>query len=190
MRYLKPKLLLCMRLTIFLFLVGIFAASANTYSQQSRFSFSSQSMTIKDVLDEIKEKSELQFFYSNDDFDVNQKVNLNVTDARVEDILKEIFKNSDVTFKIIDNAVIISKSDVNWSFSKQQANLTVTGKVTDSSGAPLPGVTVVIKGTTQGTITDGDGSYSLPNVPGRRYSGIFICGDEGAGNTHIREIND
>ena len=40
----------------------------------------------------------------------------------------------------------------------------MSGKVTDSSGSPLPGVTVIIKGTTQGTITDADGNYSLPNV--------------------------
>ena len=50
-------------------------------------------------------------------------------------------------------------------FNSMQQNLMVRGKVTDSSGAPLPGVTIVVKGTSQGTITDNEGNYSLPNVP-------------------------
>ncbi|OFX30364.1 MAG: hypothetical protein A2W90_14410 [Bacteroidetes bacterium GWF2_42_66] len=61
-----------------------------------------------------------------------------------------------------DRQIALSVSDSN--FSGQQ-NKTVSGKVTDSSSAPLPGVSVVIKGTTNGTITDFNGNYSLPNVP-------------------------
>ncbi|MEN6589070.1 MAG: TonB-dependent receptor plug domain-containing protein, partial [Proteiniphilum sp.] len=66
----------------------------------------------------------------------------------------------------VRDAMIVSKEqsyDVNTGFVQQPTNL--KGKVTDSFGAPLPGVTVVVKGTTQGTITDAQGNYSLPNVP-------------------------
>ena len=49
--------------------------------------------------------------------------------------------------------------------SAQQQGKTITGKVTDTSGFPLPGVTIIIKGTTRGTVTDADGNYSLSNVP-------------------------
>lgn len=53
-RYFSPKLLLCMKLTILLFLIGIFAASGKTYSQQGRFNLNYRNVTIKEVFDEIK----------------------------------------------------------------------------------------------------------------------------------------
>ena len=155
-----------MKLTVFLFLAGILAAAGNSYSQQSRFSMNYKNVTIKDVFNEIKSQSDLQFFYSNDDFDINRKVSLQVSNGSVEDVLDQVLSSLEVSYKIVDNAVIISKTDVKWSFDQARQSKTVTGKVTDANGAPLPGVTVVIKGTTQGSITDPDGSFVLPNVPG------------------------
>lgn len=165
MRYYTTKLLLTMKLTIFLFLVSMLAASANTYSQQSKFSVQYKDVSIKVVLNELKSMSDLQFFYSNDDFDVNQKVNVEVTNASVEEILDQLLGSADVTYKIVDNSVIISKNDMKWSFDKTQQQQTVSGKVTDAAGLPLPGVTVLVKGTTNGTITTFDGTYTLSGIP-------------------------
>ncbi|MCW0481545.1 TonB-dependent receptor [Gaoshiqia sediminis] len=165
MRYYATKLLLTMKLTIFLFLVSMLAASANTYSQQSKFSFQYKDVSIKAVLNELKSRSDLQFFYSNDDFDVNRKVDIQVTDASVEEILDQILGSVDVSYKIVDNSVIISKNDMKWSFDKTQQQQTVSGTVTDAAGLPLPGVTVLVKGTTNGTITTFDGTYTLSGIP-------------------------
>ncbi|MGQ8334997.1 TonB-dependent receptor [Sunxiuqinia sp. A32] len=161
----SPKLVLCMKLTVFLFLIGIFAASGKSFSQQTRFDLDYVDVTIKDVFNQIKSQSDVQFFYSNDDFDVNRKVNLKVLDASIEDVLDRILDSSNVKYKIVDNVVIISKADVTWSFDKTQQQKSLSGIVTDTSGAPLPGVTVVIKGTTNGAITDMDGNYNLGQVP-------------------------
>ncbi len=154
-----------MKLTIFLFLLSILGAVANSFSQESRFDLQQENVTIKEIFNEIKSRSDLQFFYSNDDFDVNKKVNLKVKNATVEEILDQILDSKELTYKVIDNAVIISRQSVKWFSDQTQQTKKVSGKVTDSSGTPLPGVTVVIKGTTQGIITNPDGSYSLSGVP-------------------------
>lgn len=160
-----------MKLTILLFLIGIFAASGKTYSQQGRFNLNYRNVTIKEVFDEIKLQSDLHFFYSNDDLDISRKVDIQVADASVEDILNQVFDSSDIHYKIVDNVVIISRSDVQWSFNQTEQRLTVKGTVTDSSGLPLPGLTVLLKGSTQGTITDSEGSFTLADVP---TNGILI----------------
>lgn len=166
MRYLTTKLLLCMKLTVFLILVSIFAVTASSYSQQSRFDLKYENTTIREVLNVIKSQSDLQFFYSNDDFDVNKRVDLRVKNASIEEVLDQLLGSMDVDYKIIDKAVIISKSDMKWSFDKTQQSKVVSGKVTDSSGTPLPGVTILVKGTTQGTVTDANGNYFLKDISG------------------------
>ena len=163
--YLSLKTLLRMKLMAFLFFVSIFATTANSYSQQSRFDLNVSSVTIEDVINEIKSKSDLQFFFSNDDFDISRKVDLKVKNGSVDEILDQILESSEMSYKIVDNAVIISKAEVNPSVSNIQQSKSVTGKITDGNGDPLPGVTIVIKGTTQGTITDFDGIYSISEVP-------------------------
>ncbi|WP_423127908.1 TonB-dependent receptor [Gaoshiqia sp. Z1-71] len=153
-----------MKLTVFLFLISILAATASTYSQQSKFDLNYKNVAIKEVLNEIKARSDFQFFYSNDDFDINRKVDVQVKDASVEEVLNQLLESMDVTYKIVDKSVIISRNDMKWSFDRMNQVNSIAGKVTDSAGMPLPGVTVVIKGTTTGTITGGDGHYSLANV--------------------------
>ena len=83
---------------------------------------------------------------------------------KVEDILDNIFRGTNIDYKIVNRQILLSNKFTTVLTANQKINL--TGKVTDSSGIPLPGVTVVIKGTSQGIITDTDGNYSLPNVPG------------------------
>ena len=164
MRYLMRKLLLSMKLTVLLFLAGFLGATASSYSQQTRFDMKFENIAIREVFNFLKSRSDLQFFYSNDDFDVNAKVNLNLENATVDDIMKQILKSSDVDYKIVDNAVIISRADMKWSFGNVQQSKVISGKVSDSSGYPLPGVTILIKGTNQGTITDANGSFSLKGI--------------------------
>ena len=164
MRYLMRKLLLSMKLTVLLFLASFLGATASSYSQQTRFDMKFENTTIREVFNFLKSRSDLQFFYSNDDFDVNAKVNLKLENATVDEVMKQILKSSDVDYKIVDNAVIISRADMKWSFGNVQQSRAISGKVADSSGYPLPGVSIVIKGTNQGTITDVNGSFSFKGI--------------------------
>ncbi|BBE16328.1 TonB family protein [Aquipluma nitroreducens] len=79
------------------------------------------------------------------------------------EILEDILKGTDISYKIDGRLIALSKNDEISSVNQQQKS--ISGKVTDSSGASLPGVSVVVKGTTNGTITDSNGIYSISKIP-------------------------
>jgi TonB-linked SusC/RagA family outer membrane protein len=164
----KLKLLLIMKLTFLLTVVCFLQTSATVYSQATKFSFEMKNQRIQDVLREIENKSEFRFFYQREQVDVEQIVTMNVTDKTVEEILPELFQGQEVVFDVRqDNLILIKPAqdaiESSTEFYAQQNS--ISGKVTDSSNQPLPGVTVLVKGTTQGTVTNADGNYSLSNIP-------------------------
>ena len=81
----------------------------------------------------------------------------------MEDILNEIFQGKGISYRISDRQIVLINNKSDNSFSQQRVK--VAGTVTDTSRQPLPGVTVVVKGTTIGIITDSDGKYLLSNIP-------------------------
>ncbi len=162
MSFLK-KNLLKMKLTMLCLLLGFIQLMANdSFSQSTRITLNLKNARVEDVLMKIEEQSDLYFIYNREAVNVNRKVNVSYTDQKLSDILSDLFKGTNVTFEVEDRHVILKSRDN--SFVQQQKN--ISGKVTDTSGFPLPGVTVIVKETTQGVITDVDGKYSLSNVPG------------------------
>jgi len=166
-RTIRRKLILRMKLVVILIcIIGLTGSYASVYSQQTKLDLNVQHMTVKDVLKLIEDKSEFSFMYNASKVDIYREIDLNVEKSSIEDILKKVFAGEDVSYKIISrNIIISSNSNLNeFKFTEQQDNKPLSGRVTDSSGSPLPGVTVVVKGSTSGTITDANGNYSLPNV--------------------------
>jgi len=164
----KRKLLLIMKLTILLTVVCFLQTSATVYSQATKFSFEMKNQRIQDVLREIEKNSDFRFFYQREQVDVEQSVNLNVNDKTVEEILPELFKGQEVVFDVRqDNLILIKPEKVgiesSTEFYAQQKS--VSGKVSDAKNQTLPGVTVIVKGTTNGTITNADGNYSISGIP-------------------------
>lgn len=160
------NLILKMKLIgILICIAGLTGSYASVYGQQTKLNMNVQDMTVKNILKQIEDQSEYSFMYNASQIDVYRKVDLNVKNSSVEDLLKMIFAGENVTYKIMDRHVIIStKSELKGSGQSQQSK-TITGKVTDSNGEPLPGVTVMMKGTVNGTITGADGAYTIGNVP-------------------------
>jgi hypothetical protein len=164
----KRKLLLIMKLTFLLTVVCFLQTSATVYSQATKFSFELKNQRIQDVLREIEKNSEFRFFYQREQVDVEQSVTLNIADKTVEEILPELFEGQELVFDVRqDNLIMIKPAlgaiESSTEFYAQQKS--ISGKVTDTGGQPLPGVTVVVKGTTQGTVTNADGSYTITNIP-------------------------
>lgn len=157
------KLLIIMKLTFFLIAISAFSVLANkSYSQT--VSLNMEKVTLKEVLSKIEDTSGCNFMYSEKFVDVTKTVSINVENKKIEDVLISLFAGSDIRFERKDRLIILtSEANNNTSVSQQQT--TVSGKVTDTSGGGLPGVSVVVKGTTTGTITDADGVYKLSNVP-------------------------
>lgn len=156
------KLFLIMKLTTVLILAVTMQISATVYSQSTKFSLDFKGKTVREVFNIIESQSRFRFFF-NDDFKlIDEKVNLDVKDVSVEAILDELFLNSEISYKVLPNDLIVLTTSQNSTQLPVNQNKTIKGKVVDSTGQPLPGVTVFFKGTTGGTITNIDGTYSLP----------------------------
>jgi len=157
------KGLIVMKITLVLILISAFNLLATgTYSQTARVSLKLNQTSIKQVLKEIERSSEFYFLYNNDLIDVDRKVDILADNEQINTILDRLFANQEAKYAVYDRQIVISPADMPL---PQSAQRKVSGKVTDSGGSSLPGVSVVVKGTTTGVITDNNGNYSLANIP-------------------------
>lgn len=158
----RRKVLFAMRLTLFFCFFTLFQSfAATSYSQNQRLNINQGQIQLKDLIAEIEDQTDYYFMYSKKMIDLNQRVKVDGVHELVPEILDQVLKTTDISFKITGNLIALSSN----TDSKSQETKGITGHVSDSSGAPLPGVTVMVKSTSQGTITDFDGNYSLTNVP-------------------------
>ncbi len=152
-----------MKITLFVVLLSaIQFFTNNLYSQNTLFSLAKENTTIENILGTIEDQSEYYFLYNGKLVDVAQKVSLKVENQNLENTLNALFRNTNISYKIFDRQVVLSPAEDVVSNQQQKS---ISGKVTDSSEAGLSGVSVVVKGTTTGDITDMDGNYTLSNIP-------------------------
>jgi len=160
---LLTKLLRIMRLMILMFILGINSLlAASGYSQSTKITLKMSDTRIEDVLNQIESKSEFFFLFNQKQIDVNRKVSIEAKNEKISDILDELFAGTDVKHQVIDRQIVLTTTSIT---ENQQQVKKVTGKVTDSNGGSLPGVSIVVKGTTTGVITDNSGNYTLSNIP-------------------------
>ncbi|WP_372933015.1 TonB-dependent receptor [Mariniphaga sediminis] len=163
-----------MKLTILLLFMGMMTISASIYSQSTKLSLDVKDGLILDVFKQIEDQSEFVFIYKNEVIDLNKRVNVKIEGATIEVVLDKLFEDSDVKYEILDKQIILTPRRtvpskeveiVDRQEEKQQPlKKTLTGLVTDYNGDPIPGATVVVMGTTIGTVTDFEGKFSL-DVP-------------------------
>ena len=155
-----------MKLTLFFLLAALMHVSASVYSQQTKLSISMRDVTVKEVLKQIEDQSEFFFLYKNIDIDVNRIVSVDIKEKSVENLLDQIFNGTTVAYEVVNRQIVLTdKTKENPLPASQQQKKTISGKVTDSTGASLPGVSVAVKGTTIGVITDNNGKYNLSSIP-------------------------
>ena len=158
------KLFRIMRLTAFFIVLAVCQALAiSNYAQTKKIDLKIDQARIVDVLDKIEDQSDFFFFYNNKAVELDRKVSLDVKNKTINEILLTLFANTDIEYTINDRQIILSSKETGSGFSQQQKK--ITGKVTSNEGEPIPGVTVAIKGTTHGTITDADGNYTISDLP-------------------------
>ncbi len=161
------KFLLKMKLTAIALLIGLVSVSASTYSQ-TKLDITYKGNSFVELLNEIEQKSEFYFFYQKEDLSELENISVNARGRTVAEILDGVLNGSSLEYKIIDRYIIIKKSGSEdpkeYESSILQQQNTVSGKVMDDSNQPVPGVSVVVMGATQGTVTNIDGEYTLRNV--------------------------
>lgn len=151
-----------MRLSFILLLASTLSVIGNTYSQSTKFSFQLSNATVKHVFQEIERNSEFIIVYSDDMIDVSREVSLSVADVSVEKILDQILKVTNNSYEIKERQIVITRGkDLQLSESALQQDRVLKGVVKSADGNTLPGATVYEKGTTNGTITDFEGSFNL-----------------------------
>ena len=161
------KLFRIMKLTSFFLLISVVSVLAGkTYSQTKLLTLTFEKASVKEVLSKIEDQSEFYFMYSEKIIDVNREVSINVENQKIETVLNSIFTGTEVNYTVKDRIIVLTTPEV-FDNTAQVAfqQKSVSGKVTDTQNQTLPGVTVVVKGTTQGTVTNGDGDYTITNVP-------------------------
>ena len=156
------KILRIMKIAAILVFILSFHSFANSYGQTIKMNISMENASFKEIIECLEKESGYYVVIKYDQNILNKKVDVDFKNATVTEILNELLKDSGLGYKIIDRYIAISSLTEIKSASPQQK--TISGKVIDSSGATLPGVSVVIKGTTSGVITDANGNYSLANA--------------------------
>lgn len=151
-----------MRLSVFLlFFFVVQAYSTETYSQQKLLTIKMQGVKIVDVLTKIEDESEFFFLFNQKLLNVERQVNINVENESIGKILSELFGNTNVTYMVKDRQIILTTNYSGKESEQVQQGKTLTGKVTDQAGIPIPGASVIVKGTTTGVTTNNDGFFSL-----------------------------
>lgn len=149
-----------MKLTLILTLL-VFVSFGNSFSQV-KLSLQLNNATIQDVIENIENQSDYIFLYKDGIFDQKKRYTLDYENARFDEVLNTLCQNADVDYEVRnDRQIILKEKSRIVEMKLVQQEKTVTGIVTDAQGEPLPGVTVVVKGTTIGTVTNMDGQFQL-----------------------------
>ena len=158
------KVLLRMKLTFVLLLCvmsQVFAlASAQTVSLKK------QNASLEEILWELKEKTQLVFMYSDEDIASVKGIDIDMKNTQVDAILNKCLEGTDLKYVRENNAIVIRRSRQSENVPQVRMRK-ISGKVTDTNGDPLPGVTILVDGTTIGVANDNEGKYSLecPEAP-------------------------
>jgi hypothetical protein len=147
-----------------LFVVQLFGAQTLA-AQDKKVTLHATNVTLSNVLNDLSKQTGYKFFYSDNSTDTNQKVTVNVVDKSLKEVLLQIFEGKSIGFQLKNKQILLFKKQTETQQSinqnENQSFRKLTGKVTDENGQALPGATVMIKGTTKGTITNANGDYSL-----------------------------
>lgn len=150
-----------MKLTAsFLLLCSCFAFAGHANSQNAKVSLNKKHARLEEVLDEIERQTDY-LFISNRHVDLKQKVSVDVNEESVNDVLKKVLKNTDLTYNIEGINIILRRRSEKHSLQVIQQVHKITGTVVDKAGLPVIGANVIVKGTTNGTVTDVEGRFSL-----------------------------
>lgn len=159
------QLLIRMKLIFVFLLVGMLTVHAEVSSQV--YSFSVRSAPLREVIRSIEMQGDYRFFFSDDVTDLNRPVQVEVANATIDQLLDKLLTPYQLSYQIMENNLIIISP-----YNSVPQGVIITGTITDASGESLPGVNVVIKGTTNGVISNSEGRYSI-TVPDRNAVLLF-----------------
>ena len=170
--WLRKKIIvipLAMKLLTVLMFAGSMAFSASTYSQRAKIDLKIENSSLTEILNSIEKSSEFIFIYNSNVINSDLKRTISVKDETIDELLNYLLQDTGISYRIDDRQVFLYKKDElknpenvsAGAISEQPQKKALSGSVKDSKGIPLPGVSVIVKGTTIGTITNPDGNFTL-----------------------------
>ncbi len=148
------KWLWIMKLMAFFFFLGMFQVHASAYAQNEMVTLDVNRMTVEKVFKTITQQLSYDIFYGNDELDTRCQVTLSTRKMSVQDLLEEVLKGN-YSYEFVGKTIIIRP------VKQSDKKIVIQGTVKDQQGGSLPGVTVLVKGSTIGVSTDGNGKFRL-----------------------------
>lgn len=156
------KVLLIMKLFAiftFCFTMGV---SASIYSQTTRLTINLENTTVGKAFEHVEEISEFIFLYEDKDIDLEKTVDIKFENAAIDEILQKVLEGQNVNCYFIGRQLVLTKPDIEFNnVLQKQDEIKINGVVFDTNGESLPGVSIVVKGTAIGTISDSNGEFNL-----------------------------
>jgi len=165
-----------MQLTILQLLIAGFVmapAHARETSAQdllkTNVTIQAKNVKLVKVLSMIEQQVNVRFAYSRSMVQMKQEINIQAEKQPLDRVLNDMFYGTDIDYQLVKGQIILKKkqsatnlnSGTNTEAGIDQIEKNLTGQVTDQQGDPLPGVSILLKGTQQGTVTDGNGNFEL-----------------------------
>lgn len=158
------KILMMKVVMLLLMFAGLGISMANNaVAQAIKLSINANQKSVKEVIEEIESQTGFSFVYDNNVFDVDRRVSFGVENESVEAIMERLVDGQNLSFEKVNRFIVVTK-EKNNNTQTQTPKSNILGVVKDQQGNPLAGVTVVVKGTTNGQITDTDGKFSISAI--------------------------
>ena len=151
-------------------LTGGFQLSAQVQSKS--FSVKVDNITLKEAIEVIKKQGNYSFLIRNNDIDLNRKVSVNINNGTINDVMGQLLAGTDVRYEVNGNRVIMFHAVTPQ--KEQKKAFVLKGRITDPTGEGVIGANVKVVDSTEGTITDMDGNFSLMVTPNARLSISYI----------------
>jgi TonB-dependent starch-binding outer membrane protein SusC len=156
--------LLIMRFIVFFLVLGTQQiAAGNAISQNRIVSLNYERVTFEQLIWDIQKQTDIVFIYGSDIIRGIEKKDVHFSDADAVDVLRDFIKGTDVSMEIVDDVIVLKKREI-LPVVIDQPTHEVSGRVTDEEGLPLPGASVIVKGTMRGVTTNNEGVYTLAGV--------------------------
>lgn len=168
-RCLPMKLMI---LLVFVFSIPAFSAA---YSQEGSVSFSAENMRVEEIIKHVRSISGYKFLFNHEELRTAGVKSVKFANTPIREVMNEVLRGTNLTYRLEKDVIVIYPMTVTARDSVQKS-VTVKGVVKDEKGATLPGVTVLLKGTTIGVTTDEDGKFSLtiPESPNAEFLFSFV----------------
>ncbi len=155
-----------MRVSLFMLFVCIFQLMAtNTEAQNAIMKLETNVISIGQLINQIEKQTDYLVVFRNREVDTERTIRVQEKSGKVISYLKNAFEGTDISYEFTNKYILLSKKNHSDAVNdNQQLNRKITGTVKDNNGEPVIGANVSVKGTTNGTITDVDGNFSLENI--------------------------